>query len=308
MQIEHEVRDFLMTRRARITPDRAGLPYVAGHGRRVAGLRREEVAMLAGLSVEYYTRMERGKIGGASEGVLDAIARVLQLDADERAHLADLARNVAPSPRRKPSAPASPITPSVQQVLDSMTVPAVVQNERLDVLAANGLGRALYSPLFEGSQRPNFARFVFLDTRAEDFYTNVDDARDLCVAVLRATAGRDPLDQETTHLIGELSTRSADSVHRPAGAVSEAPGTLRPWFSAQLLFKDIGHLPLERHAPHAVAVGVTIRTDRPLRRERRTPHTRRAAAARAAARVEPLARPGRPAALPPPIRLKKCEP
>lgn len=91
-----------------------------------------------------------------------------------------------------------------------MTVPAVVQNERLDILAANGLGRALYSPLLEGSQRPNFARVVFLDTRAEEFYTNVDDARDLCVAVLRATAGRDPLDQETTHLIGELSTRSAD--------------------------------------------------------------------------------------------------
>ena len=209
MQIEHEIRDFLMTRRARITPAQAGLPYVGGH-RRVAGLRREEVAMLAGLSVEYYTRMERGKIGGASEGVLDAIARVLQLDADERAHLDDLARTVVPSPRRKPSTPPSPLTPSVQQVLDSMTVPAVVQNERLDILAANSLGRALYSPLFEGSAHPNFARFAFLDSRADEFYTGLDDAKDLCVAVLRATAGRDPLDRSTTELVGELSTRSGD--------------------------------------------------------------------------------------------------
>lgn len=209
MQIEQEIRDFLMTRRARITPTQAGLPYVGGD-RRVPGLRREEVAMLAGLSVEYYTRMERGKIGGASESVLDAIARVLQLNVDERAHLDDLARNVAPSPRRKPPVPASPISPSVQQVLDSMTVPAVVQNERLDILAANALGRALYAPLFDGVNRPNFARFAFLDSRATDFYTNLDDARDLCVAVLRATAGRDPLDHKTTELVGELSTRSED--------------------------------------------------------------------------------------------------
>lgn len=210
MQIEHEIKDFLMTRRARITPEMAGLPFAGGSDRRVAGLRREEVAMLAGLSVEYYTRMERGKIGGASESVLDAVARALQLDADERAHLNDLARNVAPSPRRKSPAQASPISSSVQQVLDSMTVPAVVQNERLDILAANGLGRALYSALLDGSQRPNFALFAFLDSRAADFYMNLDDARDLCVAVLRATAGRDPLDQQTTQLVGELSTRSAD--------------------------------------------------------------------------------------------------
>lgn len=199
-----------MTRRARITPEMAGLPFAGGSDRRVAGLRREEVAMLAGLSVEYYTRMERGKIGGASESVLDAVARALQLDSDERAHLNDLARNVAASPRRKPAGKASPISSSVQQVLDSMTVPAVVQNERLDILAANGLGRALYCALFEDRQRPNFARFAFLDSRAEVFYANLDDARDLCVAVLRATAGRDPLDQGTTQLVGELSTRSAD--------------------------------------------------------------------------------------------------
>ncbi|MEA5456932.1 helix-turn-helix transcriptional regulator [Sinomonas sp. JGH33] len=210
MDFQQEIRDFLMSRRAGITPERAGLPYVGGN-RRVQGLRREEVAMLAGLSVEYYTRLERGNLGGASESVLDAIARALQLDDDERAHLYDLARSVAPgSPRKRPTR-ASPITASVQQVLDSMSVPAIVQNDRLDLLAANDLGRALYADLFDmARQPPNFARYVFLDPRAEDFYTDIDQAKDLLVAVLRAAAGRDPLDQKVTGLIGELSARSAD--------------------------------------------------------------------------------------------------
>ncbi|WP_425860279.1 helix-turn-helix transcriptional regulator [Arthrobacter sp. TWP1-1] len=209
MQIEHEIRDFLMSRRARITPAQAGLPYVSGM-RRVPGLRREEVAMLAGLSVEYYTRIERGTVGGASESVLDAIARTLQLSADERRHLENLSSNLTPSPRQKRSIGSQPITASVQQVLDSMAVPAVVQNERLDVLAANPLGRALYEPLFSGQLQPNFARFAFLDSRAGDFYVNLDDARELCVAVLRATAGGDPKDQKTTELIDDLSLRSID--------------------------------------------------------------------------------------------------
>nr|WP_211840461.1 helix-turn-helix transcriptional regulator [Saccharopolyspora hirsuta] len=199
-----------MSRRARITPEQAGLPHLGGT-RRVQGLRREEVAMLAGLSVEYYTRVERGRLGGASESVLDAIARALQLDDDERAHLYDLARSVAPgSPRRHPKRP-SPITASVQQVLDSMSVPAVVQNGRLDLLAANDLGSALYADLFDlAEQPPNFARYAFLDPRAEDFYADIDQAKDLIVAVLRATAGRDPLDRDVTGLVGELSTRSTD--------------------------------------------------------------------------------------------------
>ncbi|MFE1195647.1 helix-turn-helix transcriptional regulator [Streptomyces olivaceoviridis] len=210
MEFQQEIRGFLMSRRARITPEQAGLPYVGGN-RRVKGLRREEVAMLAGLSVEYYTRLERGRLGGASESVLDSIARALRLDDDERAHLFDLARGVAPgSPRKRPE-PSSPITPSVQQVLDSMSVPAVVQNGRLDLLAANVLGRALYADLFTmAGQPPNFARYVFLDPRAEDFYADLDEAKDLLVAVLRATAGRDPLDRKVTGLIGELSARSTD--------------------------------------------------------------------------------------------------
>ncbi|MER7483901.1 helix-turn-helix transcriptional regulator [Streptomyces sp. NPDC126510] len=210
MELQQEIRDFLMSRRARITPEQAGLPHLGGN-RRVKGLRREEVAMLAGLSVEYYTRLERGRLGGASESVLDAIARALRLDDDERAHLNDLARNVAPGTSRKRPGRASPVTASVQQVLDSMSVPAVVQNGRLDLLAANDLGRALYADLFDMSERPpNFARYVFLDRRAEAFYADIDTAKNLLVAVLRATAGRDPLDKKVTELVGELSARSTD--------------------------------------------------------------------------------------------------
>ncbi|MEW2400790.1 helix-turn-helix transcriptional regulator [Streptomyces sp. NPDC046862] len=210
MDFQQEIRGFLMSRRAGVTPEQAGLPYVGGN-RRVKGLRREEVAMLAGLSVEYYTRMERGQLGGASESVLDAIARALQLDDDERAHLYHLARNVAPGSRRKRLERTFPITASVQQVLDSMSVPAVVQNGRLDLLAANDLGRALYADVFTmGQQPPNLADYVFLDPRAEAFYADIDEAKNQLVAVLRATAGRDPLDKQVAELIGGLSTRSTD--------------------------------------------------------------------------------------------------
>ena len=217
MELQQEIRDFLMSRRAAVNPEQAGLPYVGGT-RRVAGLRREEVAMLAGVSVEYYTRLERGRLGGASPSVLESIARVLRLDDDERAHLSDLARSVAPgsrrSSRRLQTASATPVSAAVQQVLDSMSVPAVVQSGRLDLLTANELGRALYCQLEDMAQPPNFARFVFLDPRAREFYTDLDATKDLLVAVLRATAGRDPLDQRTTGLIGELSAASADFATR----------------------------------------------------------------------------------------------
>lgn len=210
MEFQREIRGFLMSRRARITPERAGLPFVGGN-RRVEGLRREEVAMLAGLSVEYYIRLERGQLGGASDSVLDSIARALQLDDDERTHLYDLARAVGPgSPRKRPRR-ASPVTASVRQVLDSMSVPAMVQNGRVDILAANELGRALYADLFTmAEQPPNIARYVFLDPRAEAFYDDLEEAKNLLVAVLRATAGRDPLDRQVTALVGELAARSAD--------------------------------------------------------------------------------------------------
>jgi transcriptional regulator with XRE-family HTH domain len=205
-----EIREFLTSRRARITPQQAALP-VFGDNRRVPGLRREEVAMLAGVSVDYYTRLERGNLSGASESVLDAIARALQLDEAERAHLFDLARAAGPGRTRRRSAPKQ-VRPSVQRILDTMTgAPALVQNGRLDILAANRLGRALYSELYLDPTRPlNHARFTFLDARAYDFYPDWERAANDGVALLRAEAGRNPYDRGLTDLVGELSTRSEE--------------------------------------------------------------------------------------------------
>ncbi|MFI7546493.1 helix-turn-helix transcriptional regulator [Actinoplanes sp. NPDC049599] len=209
MDNRRDIREFLASRRARITPDQAGLPHYGGH-RRVPGLRREEVALLAGVSPDYYTRLERGNLGGVSEGVLDAIARALRLDEAERAHLADLARasNAPARARRRPG--PQRIRPGVQQLLDAMTdAPAFVRNGRLDVLAANRLGFALYAPVFDDPARPaNLARFAFLDDRATDFYPDWEDAANTTVALLHTEAGRDPYDRGLTDLVGELSTRS----------------------------------------------------------------------------------------------------
>jgi transcriptional regulator with XRE-family HTH domain len=205
-----EIREFLTSRRARITPQQAALP-VFGDNRRVPGLRREEVAMLAGVSADYYTRLERGNLSGASESVLDAIARALQLDEAERAHLFDLARAAGPGRTRRRSAPKH-VRPSVQRILDAMTdAPALVQNGRLDILGANRLGRALYSELYLDPTRPvNHALFTFLDPRAHDFYSEWDRAANDGVALLRAEAGRNPYDRGLTDLVGELSTRSEE--------------------------------------------------------------------------------------------------
>lgn len=168
--------------------------------------------MLAGVSVDYYTRLERGDLSGASDEVLDALARALQLDEAERAHLFDLARAVGSrDPRRRRTSPGR-VSPSVQRVLDAITdAPAWVRNGHADVLATNQLGRALYWPLFDGStRRPNTARFTFLDPRARDFYGDWDRTASDMVAVLRAEAGRNPFDRGLTDLVGELSTRSED--------------------------------------------------------------------------------------------------
>jgi transcriptional regulator with XRE-family HTH domain len=204
-----EVREFLATRRAKITPDQAGVPLY-GQRRRVPGLRREEVAQLAGVSTDYYTRLEKGNLSGASDSVLDAIGRALQLDDAECAHLFDLARAArgrALEPRRRPQAQ---VRPSIQRILDSMTTtPAFVRNGRLDVLATNALGRALYAPVFDDSTPPvNLARFAFLDPRAVDFYPGWEEAASSAVALLRTEAGRDPYDRTLTDLVGELATRS----------------------------------------------------------------------------------------------------
>jgi transcriptional regulator with XRE-family HTH domain len=208
-----DIAEFLTTRRARITPEAAGLPRYGK--RRVPGLRREEVASLAGVSVEYYKRLERGNMRGVSELVLDALARALQLDDAERAHLFDLARAaqpVGPPPRRRPT--KHRIRPSVQQLLDAITGAAAhIGNDRLDILGANPLGRALFLDMFDGQERPNAARFVFLDPRARDFYLEWDRiARDV-VGTLRSAAGRNPYDRELTDLVGELSTRSEEFRH-----------------------------------------------------------------------------------------------
>ena len=203
-----EIREFLASRRARITPEQTGLP-VYGGTRRVPGLRREEVAMLAGLSVDYYTRMERGNLSGVSESVLDALARALELDEAERAHLFDLARAAAPLRRPRRAAPTR-VRPTVQRILDVMTgTPALVRNGRFDILAGNALGRALYSQMFENAVRtPNTARFVFLDPRSSDFFLEWGRSAEDVVAILRSEAGRHPHDRELSDLVGELSMRS----------------------------------------------------------------------------------------------------
>jgi transcriptional regulator with XRE-family HTH domain len=205
-----EIREFLATRRAKITPEQAGVPLYGGK-RRVPGLRREEVAMLAGVSTDYYTRLERGNINGVSEEVLSAVAGALQLDEAERARLFDLAR--AAKPTRAPRRRTQPgVRPSVQRILDSMaSTPAFVRNGRLDVLAINPLGRALYVPVFDDPTRPaNLARFNFLDPCAADFYPDWDDAANTTVALLRTEAGRDPYNRELSDLVGELATRSEE--------------------------------------------------------------------------------------------------
>jgi transcriptional regulator with XRE-family HTH domain len=204
------MRDFLVSRRARITPEQAGLPSYGGN-RRVAGLRREEVALLAGVSIDYYIRLERGRAAGASDSVLEGIVRALQLDEAERAHLFDLAHAAAPAAPRAPRRLGSQqVRPSVRRILDSMTAtPAYVRNARLDVLAANRLGTALFGPVLSSPAQPaNNARFLFLDPAAREFYSDWERQAQDVVAMLRTEAGRSPHDKGLSNLIGELSTRS----------------------------------------------------------------------------------------------------
>jgi len=209
MDNQAEVREFLMSRRAKITPELAGLP--AGANRRVSGLRRTEVATLAGVSVEYYAKLERGAIAGASSSVLDAIARALQLDDTERTHLFNLARAADGIPvsgrirRRATRNPAS--RPSLQWALDTITEGiAFVRDQHQDLLATNDLGRAFYSPVIgDGGRTPNLARFQFLDPASREFYPDWQVFAEMCVSIMRAEAGRDPNDKGLQDLVGELS-------------------------------------------------------------------------------------------------------
>jgi transcriptional regulator with XRE-family HTH domain len=206
-----EIREFLTSRRARLTPEQAGLTTYGSGSRRVPGLRREEVALLAGVSVDYYTRLERGNLSGVSETVLEAVARALRFDEPERAHLFNLARaqHTTSRPRRRSS--GRRVRPRIQQMLDAITAPSYVRNGRMDILAANRLGRALYSEIFDTPRRPpNSARFAFLDRRAPEFFVDWEKVADDAVAVVRAEAGRNPYDRDLSDLIGELSTQSED--------------------------------------------------------------------------------------------------
>jgi transcriptional regulator with XRE-family HTH domain len=212
MDSRDDLREFLTSRRERLTPQQTGLPTFGGR-RRVKGLRREEVALLAGMSTEYYVRLERGNGAGVSDAVLDGICRALQLDEAEHAHLYDLVRaaNLGHDPaRRRRPVRAPRIGANVQQLIDAMhDVPVFIQNGRLDAVATNRLGAALFSEVFMLPQRPvNAARFAFLDVRAQTFYRDWEGNARQIVALLRAEAGRAPHDRVLTDLVGELATRS----------------------------------------------------------------------------------------------------
>ncbi|WP_129337311.1 helix-turn-helix domain-containing protein [Cellulomonas endophytica] len=214
MHNRSEVRDFLVSRRAKVTPAQVGLA-TDGRTRRVPGLRRDEVAERAGVSVEYYTQLERGNIRGASESVLDALARALLLDDAERTHLFDLARaaNTTTAVRQRPA--GRRVRPAIQAILDSQLSPAWVSNTLGDVVATNTLGRAYLSPLFDDPARPvNTARFRFLNPRAVDYYLDWDQTAADTVASLRSRAGKNPYDKALTDLIGELCTRSTEFAAR----------------------------------------------------------------------------------------------
>jgi transcriptional regulator with XRE-family HTH domain len=239
-----EVRDFLTSRRAKITPDEVGL--TAYGARQVPGLRREEVATLAGVSVDYYNRMERGNLAGVSAGVLEAVAGALRLDEAERAHLFDLARASRDRASGRRRSPAKRIVrPSVEWMIDAMTgAAAFVVNSRQDILAVNHLGRAFYAPIFESRAPANMARFPYLDPRAKDFFADWNRTAKECVAALRTQAGRDPFDRDLADLVGELSTQSEE-------------------FAALWATHDVRlHRKAEKQFNHPVAGDLTLRYER----------------------------------------------
>jgi transcriptional regulator with XRE-family HTH domain len=209
MNAANDIAEFLVSRRAKIAPEQAGLPSYGQ--RRVPGLRREEVASLAGVSADYYRRLERGQVSGASELVLEALARALQLDDAERTHLFDLARAASPVASKRSRPPKTRVRPVVQRLLGQIEAPAIVSTVRGDYLAANPLGRALYSPVFDSREQPaNSGRFTFLDPAAREFYPEWEQLASELVASLRSQAGRNPHDRNLQDLIGELSTRSEE--------------------------------------------------------------------------------------------------
>ncbi|MDA0181336.1 helix-turn-helix transcriptional regulator [Solirubrobacter phytolaccae] len=207
MNATNDIAEFLASRRARVTPEQAGLPNRGD--RRVPGLRREEVASLAGVSADYYRRLERGQVAGVSELVLEALARALQLDEAEQTHLFNLARAANPVAARGVGSANARVRPIVHRFLDQIEAPAIVDNRPGDLLAANALGRALYAPMFESSEQPaNTARFTFLDPMATEFFPDWDHLATGLVASLRSKAGQHPHDRSLQDLVRELSERS----------------------------------------------------------------------------------------------------
>jgi transcriptional regulator with XRE-family HTH domain len=257
MDRRRDVQEFLASRRARLTPEQAGL---ATHSerRRVRGLRREEVAMLAGVSVDYYyARLERGNVAGASESVLEAVAGALQLDDAERQHLHDLARNSEPTPsRRRNRKPAAPPRPAVLAILAGVTgVPAYVRNARMDILAANDLFRALWDGRLDDDKLPlNLARYVFLEPHSRGFFLDWDTVADDLAGALRIQAGRDPRNRSLSDLIGELSTRSEEFSTRWSRQNVKLHRTARK----RLHNRIVGDIELNGDALELVGDGLTL--------------------------------------------------
>ncbi|MFI9838939.1 helix-turn-helix transcriptional regulator [Nonomuraea sp. NPDC051941] len=211
MDPKRELREFLMSRRARLTPEEAGVLHYGMRARRVPGLRRDEVARLAGVSVDYYTRLERGQVAGASDSVLDAVARALRLDGAEREHLTDLARTIRPGTKRRTRAAAAPVRASLLRIVSALESegPAFIANARMDILAANRIAGVLFSGWHTpAGQTPNHARFLFLSPQARECFPDWEQNAQGVVNILRAHAGRDPFDRGLSDLIGELSVRS----------------------------------------------------------------------------------------------------
>jgi transcriptional regulator with XRE-family HTH domain len=242
------VRDFLISRRARITPETVGL--TAAGRRRVLGLRREEVAALAGVSPEWYTRLEKGHIGDVSESVLDAVARALLLSDEEGIYLHDLANAARPRVRKRGGSTSPPLPDAVQWMLDGMTLSAAtIVDQRLDIMAANPIAQAIYMHLFDervghDDTRPNVALYHFLDPRSRDFDENWDITADDLVSTLRAEAGRDPQNTALRHLIGELSKGS------PEFRTRWAAQNVRTYRRGSKSFRhpEVGHLTLAYHS------------------------------------------------------------
>ncbi|GAA0401700.1 helix-turn-helix transcriptional regulator [Microbispora corallina] len=210
-QQRNDLAGFLRARRTQLTPERVGLP--AGPGlRRTPGLRREELATLAGVSIDYYTRLERGKETHPSPAVVDSLARALRLEGDEHEHLRRLAARAARNASEPPTAPSRAVRPGVALLLENLRPsPAYVLSRTLDVLAANSGGLHLYAGM-EGwpVKQRNLARYYFLHPAARGLFPDWDTRIRSCVARLRALAGTDPDAPDLAQLVGELLLKSAD--------------------------------------------------------------------------------------------------